>query len=451
MKKISIALLLLLTVACSSSEETNSEEESIENNVAITSEGTTPVSSIPETTAMTLSEEVAELIKSLPVVKFEDCTEEELKVGDEYPLVIYIGSSTADIKEVFIQIDDEASGMSEYSFSGEDVPKKDQVRTYSLNLEMLDYESEYTIFITAYAVDVEDNQDGKVCSIIVEKSDTSELETEFLDYFLENEIKGYINLTEAEIQKTYALQTKFPSLFFWNEYTCYKNDEGMTQTALLDEFFPVYYENKYYFDQNFVTEDSDGKEYVFQLRDGYKCKLTYDNSENPEYISLYGRPFYQNDKWWIFEEKESEPIPVATPGYYSNWATRVELNDFEKVYKEWVSDAIPPDIVFSNCPEAPIDVKVYNLKWGILSGNADIDYLRIALWKNGEYYSRVYFEKENHSDIFSFPVANTETYYEQPVTRPNEEGEIIMEVFFAIDDEYGNATEKSCVITFKES
>lgn len=295
MKKILITALLLLTAACSSSEEAASEEESIENNVVITTEGTSPVSSIPETTTMTLSEEATELIKSLPVVKFEDCTEEELKVGDEFPLVIYVGSSSADIKEVFIQIDDEASGMSEYSFSGEDVPTKDLLRTYSLNLEMLDYESEYTIFITAYAIDVEDNQDGKVCSISVKKSDTSETE------------------------------------------------------------------------------------------------------------------------------------------------------------KERVSDSIPPDVVFLNCPETPIDVKVYNLKWGILSGNADIDYLRIAFWKNGEYDTRVYFEKENHSDIFPFPVANTETYYEQPITRPNEEGEIIMEVFFAIDDEYGNATEKSCVITFKES
>ena len=119
------------------------------------------------TTTMALSDEATELIMSLPVVEFEDCPEENLIVTDIYPLVIYIGSSTADIKEVFIQIDDEASEVTEYTFTGEDVPKKDQVRTYSLDLELLDYESDYTIFITAYAVDVQDNQDGKVCSIVV--------------------------------------------------------------------------------------------------------------------------------------------------------------------------------------------------------------------------------------------------------------------------------------------
>tara|TARA_B100000900_G_scaffold378716_1_gene363091 strand:+ start:971 stop:1609 length:639 start_codon:yes stop_codon:yes gene_type:complete len=108
-----------------------------------------------------------ELIQSLPVVEIENCPEENLIITDIYPLVINIGSSTADIKEVFIQIDDEASEVTEYTFTGEDVPKKDQVRTYSLDLELLDYKSDYTIFITAYAVDAQDNQDGKVCSIVV--------------------------------------------------------------------------------------------------------------------------------------------------------------------------------------------------------------------------------------------------------------------------------------------
>jgi len=280
--------------------------------------------------------------------------------------------------------------------------------------------------------------------------DLNKLGDEFIEYYLANEIGGYINLTQAETEKTYNLHMKYPTIFFWNDFTCYKNDVGMTQTALLDEFFPVYYQNKYYFNQDYTVKDSDGKEYVFQLDDGYRCKLTYDNSENPEYVSLYGRPFYQNDKWWIFEEKEFEPIPVATPGYYANWATRVELNDFEKVYKEWVSDSIPPNIVFENCPELPIDEKEYNLRWGIVSGNADIDYLRIAFWKNGEYYTRVYFEKENHSDIFPFPLAKTETYFEQPVVKPEEEGEIVIEVFFTIRDDYGNSADESCVVTFEK-
>tara|TARA_A200000113_G_scaffold183460_1_gene169772 strand:+ start:827 stop:1486 length:660 start_codon:yes stop_codon:yes gene_type:complete len=154
-KRLSIFLSFLIITSCVESESSEPTTTTLPDKITTT------------TTTMALSDEATELIMSLPVVEFEDCPEENLIVTDIYPLVIYIGSSTADIKEVFIQIDDEASEVTEYTFTGEDVPKKDQVRTYSLNLELLDYESDYTIFITAYAVDVEDNQDGKVCSIVV--------------------------------------------------------------------------------------------------------------------------------------------------------------------------------------------------------------------------------------------------------------------------------------------
>ena len=280
--------------------------------------------------------------------------------------------------------------------------------------------------------------------------DSDQMADDFLEYFKENQIKGYIKLTEEETEKTYNLHMNSPEIFFWGEYTCYDNNDGMTEKALLDEYFPIFFENKYYFDEEFAVEDLDKNRYVYRIIDTYKCKLTYDDAENPDFISLYGRPFYQSDTWWIFEEKENEPIPVDTPGYFTTWATRVELIDFEVVYKEWVSDSIPPEIVFYNCPESSINGEIYNLEWGIISGNSDIDYLRIAIWKNGEYYTRVYFEKENHSDIFPFPLANTETYFEQPVSRPDEDGEIILEVFFATDDYYGNSTEASCIVTFEE-
>ena len=160
MKKLFILFSILFTFCGGSSDNSIVE-------VTTTTSNTSTTATVSTTTTMALSDEATELIKSLPVVEFEDCPEENLIVTDIYPLVIYIGSSTADIKEVFIQIDDEASEVTEYTFTGEDVPKKDQVRTYSLDLELLDYESDYTIFITAYAVDVQDNQDGKVCSIVV--------------------------------------------------------------------------------------------------------------------------------------------------------------------------------------------------------------------------------------------------------------------------------------------
>ena len=156
-----IYLLGLIFIACSSNEAT---ELITTTSTVVTSTSTT------STTTMGLSDEAREIIESLPVVKFEICPEENLKVGDIFPLAIYIGSSSADIKEAYVQIDDEAAGISEYSFSEGDVAKKGDIRTYSLDLEMLDYETDYTVFITAYAEDVKGNQDGKVCSFIVEKA-----------------------------------------------------------------------------------------------------------------------------------------------------------------------------------------------------------------------------------------------------------------------------------------
>lgn len=167
-QKLSIFFSFLIIISCVESES------SVPTTTTLANKTTTTLEVSTTTSTMGLSDNATEMIMSLPVVEFEDCTQEKLKVGDIYPLVINIGSSSSDIREVFIQIDDEASGISEYSFSSEDVAKKGQVRTYSLNLELLDYESNYTVFITAYAVDIEDNQDGKVCSILVVKSNTSD-------------------------------------------------------------------------------------------------------------------------------------------------------------------------------------------------------------------------------------------------------------------------------------
>ncbi len=160
-QKLSILLSILIFASCVESESSEQATTTLPDEI------TTTTTNISTSSTMGLSDEATDLIMSLPIVEFEDCPEDNLIITDIYPLVINIGSSTADIKEVFIQIDDEASEVTEYIFTGEDVPKKDQVRTYSLNLELLDYESDYTIFITAYAVDVQDNQDGKVCSIVV--------------------------------------------------------------------------------------------------------------------------------------------------------------------------------------------------------------------------------------------------------------------------------------------
>ncbi len=274
------------------------------------------------------------------------------------------------------------------------------------------------------------------------------IDEEFLTYYKENKITGYIKLSDDEIQKTYKLHMKYPSEFIWEEFTCYIKDRGTTVEALLDEYFPVFYDNEWYFNEFYKATDQNSEEYVYRLSVGYYCKLSNDNSQYPDYIPLYGRPFYQDGKWWIFEVKEFEPVPVATPGYYADWATRVELKGFENVYEKWVTNAISPEILFDNCTEDLIKEETYLLTWEIVAGDSDIDYVFIVYEKDGEYYTRAYFEKEYHSDSFPFPLANTRTKFDQSIDNSEYSGQTTYIVSFEVTDELNNRARSSCELIF---
>ena len=271
----------------------------------------------------------------------------------------------------------------------------------------------------------------------------------FLNYYVENKISGYIKFNDEEKTKTLNLHLKGPTIFFWNNLTCYLQNSGTSSEALLDEYLQVYFENDWYFDNFYTSNDSEGTKYIFRLDVRYYCSDPSDNSINKTYVPLYGYPFFHNETWWVFTEKEFEPVPIDTPGYYAIWAKKIELPNFDEVYQSWVIDSIPPEIVFYNCPQEVISEESFTLSWGIISGNSDINYLRIATWKNDEYLTRVYFEKENVPDSFPFPDANTSTSYEQLITNSDGENNIY-EIYFAVSDELNNDIEQSCVIEFKK-
>ncbi|HJM16551.1 MAG TPA: hypothetical protein QF851_03760 [Flavobacteriales bacterium] len=280
--------------------------------------------------------------------------------------------------------------------------------------------------------------------------DTYQLQPIFLEWFVQNSVSGYINLTEEEAEKTIALHRKWPSYFEWNDSECYIKDSGTTQEALLDEFFPVIYENDWYFDTSYIVTNDDN-EYVYWLDIGYYCALKSDTSEYRDFTPLYGKPFYQNNKWWIFEVKDSLDLTgyseSRVPGMYATWGTRVELEDFEKTYDEWITNSISPEILFGNCPEETITEKSFELSWDIVAGNSDIDYVFIVFEKNGEYETRAYFEKEFNEDIFPFPLANTRGEFGQLVSN-SDEGITNYVVSFEVTDELNNRTRSSCEITF---
>ena len=279
--------------------------------------------------------------------------------------------------------------------------------------------------------------------------DDEDISDIFLAYYIENKINGYIQLTDDELQKTYDLHMNAPTTFQLGKLICYYRTSGTANEALLDEFFPVHFENDWFFDPYYTTEDDAGKKYVYWLDATYYCNNPNIDSENKDYIPIFGFPFYQEGKWWAFSEKTFEPIPVKTPGFYANWATRVEVEDFESTYIEWVIDAIPPKVRILNCPEQTIIEDSFEVDWEIESGNADINYLFIGYNKNGEYETRVYFEKDNVPDAFPYPLSNTTTQFSTPVENTGGDGVTTKDITIIVSDEYNNDTYVNCLITFE--
>ena len=61
--------------------------------------------------------------------------------------------------------------------------------------------------------------------------------------------------------------------------------------------------------------------------------------------------------------------------------------------------------------------------------------MRISYWINGEYFSRVYYEKSELSSTFPFPVAGEKIVYTQSLDFTDSEDYETLEVYFSISDE----------------
>ena len=276
----------------------------------------------------------------------------------------------------------------------------------------------------------------------------AEMEENFLAYYFENKIDGYLTLSSEEVEITKNLRRKYPTFFTYEDLSCYSKERGTTHNALLNEYFQVYEENEYYFSE-YWTVENEGMKYVYSLNVSYNCKLTSDDSEYPEYTYLYGYPFYYEGKWWTYKEVEFGGAPVDTPGSMAFWSERVELKDFQQFYDEWVLDTIAPKVLIDNCPEQNISENSYDVNWSIVSGNADINYLFIGYYKNGEYDTRVFFEKAQNPDAFPYPSANTTNSFSTPVENTGDEGITTQEILIQVSDDYKNYAEVSCTITFE--
>lgn len=298
---------------------------------------------------------------------------------------------------------------------------------------------------------IEQSIESSTTTTLVNKPTTAltddQIADNFIEYFKENKISGYLNLNESEIKKTETLHYRAPDYFQLDDLECFIKERGTTWEALLTEYFPVILESDWYF-KEFYTEYKDGKEYVFYLNVRYTCKPIGDTSENPDWVGLFGLPFYYEGSWWIFKDIDFEPVPLDTPFHLSFWAERVQIKDFEDIYREWVILAESPDVIFTNCPDEKIKDSTYELQYEIKPNNADLSYLGIFFQKDGDYYTRAFFEKGQTGADFEFPLKGTINPYGLLVDNSEYSGETTYDIDISVGNDYNLYSESTCSITF---
>jgi len=66
-----------------------------------------------------------------------------------------------------------------------------------------------------------------------------------------------------------------------------------------------------------------------------------------------------------------------------------------------------------NCPSDKVDIEIgedFEIKFSVQAGDFDVTSIFYYFELNGEYYSRLPLDRENHSEYFDFPTANDITY-----------------------------------------
>ena len=82
---------------------------------------------------------------------------------------------------------------------------------------------------------------------------------------------------------------------------------------------------------------------------------------------------------------------------------------------EYIGEEIISDLKLEilNCPSDKVDIEIgedFEIKFSVQAGDFDVTSIFYYFELNGEYYSRLPLDKENHSEYFDFPTANAITY-----------------------------------------
>jgi len=187
---------------------------------------------------------------------------------------------------------------------------------------------------------------------------------------------------------------------------------------------------------------------IHPIENDYSIQHTYKCGAEEERIWLYGVPFFYQQHWWIYQKVEfvwPENCDEPCGTFVQNIAKRFKIENPQNLFEE-----VPIlNIEITNCPSDVVDIEIgesFKIEFFVQAGSSDVTSIFYYFELNGEYYSRLPLDKENHSDYFDFPtwhnITESATFVEKQA-----DGDVYYIYIDVFDDEL-NSVSTECEVKF---
>ena len=117
----------------------------------------------------------------------------------------------------------------------------------------------------------------------------------------------------------------------------------------------------------------------------------------------------------VDEESVAEEFISTTTQFNGITTTTIKIEETTTTTANIITEEIISDIKLEilNCPSDKVEIEIgedFEIKFSVQAGDFDVTSIFYYFELNGEYYSRLPLDKENHSEYFDFPTANDITY-----------------------------------------
>ena len=116
------------------------------------------------------------------------------------------------------------------------------------------------------------------------------------------------------------------------------------------------------------------------------------------------------------EESITEDFISTTTQFKGITTTTIKIEETTTTTPtEYIGEQIISDLKLEilNCPSDKVDIETgedFEIKFSVQAGDFDVTSIFYYFELNGEYYSRLPLDRENHSEYFDFPTAKDITY-----------------------------------------